>query len=99
VAATALTSVRSAFKPALTAMVAGASQCWRDTHNRGEGVVPTNCEGFDNVANICYGNCANNYYKVALNCWERCASTHTDIGVSVLNNVLPQTVQHAAAQM
>lgn len=52
---------------------AQARFCWKSTHSRGIGTVPTACgPGREYDAGLCYDNCKAGYNGVGPVCWQRC---------------------------
>ena len=66
--------------PILTA-VAADDFCWKDSHPRGVGTIPTGCTGGkENQSGLCYEKCPAGMSGVGPVCWSGCPSGYTDMG-------------------
>lgn len=87
-----MTRACSAFLAALFLLVSGAGSpahaddmCWRDTHTRGVGTIPTECgPNEDKDAGLCYPKCKPGYKGVGPVCWQVCKAGFTDTGAHCL---------------
>jgi hypothetical protein len=54
------------------AVGANTMQCYRLSHDRGAGTIPSSCGDWENSAGLCYERCHHNYYPVWFVCWQHC---------------------------
>jgi len=63
--------------------------CWKDSLNRGVGIVPNQCpEGQEKDASLCYPLCPSGYTGIGPVCWQQCKPGETDIGALCMKSNL-----------